>query len=224
MEAIGQNPPDKKGFKLLPSSSNAIGRKTRMGFNLIEAAIVLAVVGGVIGAIWVSAAKFYEDYKVNKTVDDLALIVKNIQGLISIRDADSLGNFYDLTNTIRDAGVFPKDWVDSNTVKNRFGGNVKIENTINPSRFSIKLYGIPNSACIRLILKISTIGANAGSRGGMPQPWGYYLLGNISIYNSGTMLFSLDSGAFPVTLSQAETMCSVSRTLVMFTYGYTRNN
>ena len=72
MEAIAL---DKKGFKLLRSNSKAIAHKTRMGFNLIEAAIVLAVVGGVIGGIWYSAAKFYEDYKVGKTEERIMQIV-----------------------------------------------------------------------------------------------------------------------------------------------------
>ena len=60
---------------------------------------MLAVVGAVIGTIWVAAAKFYEDYKVNKTVNDVALIVKNLQGLISIRDSEemSMQGLTDLT-------------------------------------------------------------------------------------------------------------------------------
>ena len=39
---------NKRGFNLTRSHSEAIAHKTRMGFNLIEAAFVLAVVGAVI--------------------------------------------------------------------------------------------------------------------------------------------------------------------------------
>ena len=115
---------NKRGFNLTRSHSEAIAHKTRMGFNLIEAAFVLAVVGAVIGTIWVAAAKFYEDYKVNKTVNDVALIVKNLQGLISIRDSEemSMQGLTDLTPTLIAAGVYPNDWVNGNIIKNPFGG------------------------------------------------------------------------------------------------------
>lgn len=69
----------KKGFKRLPSCSEAIGRNARRGFNLIEAAIVLGVVGLVIGGIWYSAAAMYENYKVNKTVEQSLMIYQCIK-------------------------------------------------------------------------------------------------------------------------------------------------
>jgi len=48
------------------SSSEAVAHKTRRGFNLIEAAIVLAVVGGVIGGIWVAASSIKNKLDINK--------------------------------------------------------------------------------------------------------------------------------------------------------------
>ena len=73
MDAIAHK--TRKGFNCTSSSSNAIGQPCK-GFSLVEAAIVLAVVGGVIGAIWGGAATMIEDYRVSKTTNDIALIVK----------------------------------------------------------------------------------------------------------------------------------------------------
>ena len=53
-------------------------RRLKRGFSLVEAAIVLGVIGLVIGGIWYSAAKFYEDYKVNKTVEGIFSTARNM--------------------------------------------------------------------------------------------------------------------------------------------------
>ena len=194
----------------------------RKGFSLVEAAIVLGVVGLVVGGIWVSAAKFYEDYKVNKTVNDITLIVKKIQGLISIADDFALGNLYVLTNTVLQAGAFPKDWIDGSTVKNPFGGNVMIQNFSNPSnpRFDFRLYNVPTSACIQLISKVSAL----NSRDGVSGNYSSYGLGYIQVYNDSTQAWATSS--FPVTPDQAESGCKtgLSGFFIVFTFGYTRIN
>lgn len=49
------------------SNSEAVAHKTSMGFNLIEAAIVLGLVGLVVGGIWVAAAKVKDSIKWSQT-------------------------------------------------------------------------------------------------------------------------------------------------------------
>lgn len=73
------------------------GKYRQRGFSLIEAAIVLAVVGLVLGGIWVAAAAMYENYKVNKTVEGIFSTARNIQNLISIRDAEAFGHPHQLS-------------------------------------------------------------------------------------------------------------------------------
>jgi len=89
----------RRGFSLLPSSSKAVGCKTRMGFSLIESAIVLGVVGLVIAGIWVAAASIQENNRFNQTLNGILLMIENIRSsykgmwpaiVIKYDDAESL--------------------------------------------------------------------------------------------------------------------------------------
>lgn len=51
----------------------------RRGFNLVEAAIVLGVVGIVIGGIWVTASTVMENIKVNQALNGMQTIVENFR-------------------------------------------------------------------------------------------------------------------------------------------------
>ena len=130
------------------------------GFNLIESAIVLGVVGLVIGGIWVGAATMYENYKVNKTVEDLLVIVRNIQNLISKADSVAMGTGI-ITGTIGRSGGFPQDWLKG-TATHPFGGEAYVWNEL-PGFFAIGLLSVPRSACTKLIIKLTAISAMAGN-------------------------------------------------------------
>ena len=81
-----------------------------MGFNLIEAAIVLAVVGGVIGAIWVAAANVRNAWAANKIVEDVLVTVKNIQNALSDNDIMNLTNGADLGPYLTNMSLVPPNW------------------------------------------------------------------------------------------------------------------
>ena len=111
---------------LYPFSRLCRPARRKGGFNLIESAIVLGVVGLVIGGIWVAAAAVNEEWKASKTTEDIAVVVRKIQDLISFADAAAVGYEVTITATIRDAGIFPSDWVVGSSVKNDFRGAVTI--------------------------------------------------------------------------------------------------
>lgn len=101
----------KKGFKLLPSCSEAIGRNARRGFNLIEAAIVLAVVGLVVAGIWVAAASLKQRWFEQQFMEGLVVLKNNAQKYITQNESCLLGgihyehpNFYPLMQ--------PKQWTE----------------------------------------------------------------------------------------------------------------
>jgi len=105
----------------------AVTRRAKRGFNLIEAAIVLGVVGLVIGSIWVGAATMYENYKVNKTVEALIMASQKLGETISFADASSLprgGTYAQLTSYCISAKIFPDDFYDGNKIVTPFNGGV----------------------------------------------------------------------------------------------------
>lgn len=113
----------KKGFELLRSNSETIAHKTRMGFSLVEAAIVLAVVGGVVGAIWVAAATVIENHRVNKTVEQSLMIYQCVKNGFPRLKCDgtniclsgSLTNWRTQTNVVGNFGCIPEDVQRSGT-------------------------------------------------------------------------------------------------------------
>ena len=66
--------------------SISASRKYALGFNLIEAAIVLGVIGLIIGGIWVAAAAINENLKVNRTITGVMTIINNVNRAFPARD------------------------------------------------------------------------------------------------------------------------------------------
>jgi type II secretory pathway pseudopilin PulG len=111
----------RRGFNLSSSSSNAVGQPCK-GFSLVEAAIVLAVVGGVIGAIWVAASSVSENQKVSNAVRGIMQICTKSQTLFPTWSAPATGtasNDYrqDVTAAAYGANIFPSDWQYQNSPK-----------------------------------------------------------------------------------------------------------
>ena len=194
----------------------------RRGFSLVEAAIVLGVVGLVIGGIWIASAKFYEDYKVNKTVSDLHSIVKNVQRLISLRDAEAMGNV-SIIPLLKSSNAIPEDWTDNSSsinIKTPVGGTVWIGS--DASYFYFEIHQLTPSICMKIIIQASSIAALSGSNRGSTA-WGTTesrpFLGRIRVNNPAWA-----TDYFPVSPQQAKTACNQSDNDVIFYYSYTRIN
>ena len=111
----------------------AVGHKTRMGFNLIEAAIVLGVVGAVIGTIWVGAANMYESWRINQYADAMLSIRKCVQNKFPRLECDYTtlclmprtdANYLTETKFFDDIGCIPSDVIvrDNTRYEDVFGG------------------------------------------------------------------------------------------------------
>ena len=152
--------------------------KSRKGFNLIEAAIVLGVVGLVIGGIWVAAAAVMQNYRVNQTSSAILLTVSNVRNLIH-GTADSLSQSLgsdpdnNITSAMMDAGAVPKDFTYSAgaALPNWISGAGALETPMGShmvvsfgdwSTFgivhvaiAIDFFNVDTATCIRLISAIS---------------------------------------------------------------------
>src|ERR1700733_12022724 len=56
-------------------------RQTKRGFTLTEIAIVLGIIGLILGAIWVAAAAVYTNMRTSKTTTELLDIVQNVRAM-----------------------------------------------------------------------------------------------------------------------------------------------
>lgn len=185
------------------------------GFNLIEIAIVMAVVGLIIGGIYVAAATVYKNVRESTTEDDLLQIVESVRN--AYQSQGSLGNVSNsgvpLPNLIA-AGILPSDMVssiaDTTTAVNAFGGTVTIgsASSADLSGFTISLSNIPQSVCIDILVQ-NTAGGTAGAA-------------QTGLWSAGTTSGNSGNANFPLTIggaSDPNTYCNAPTNTVELTYG-----
>ena len=129
------------------------------GRSMVEMLGVLAIIGVLsVGGI-AGYSKAMNKYKINKTTDQVSMLVANIRTLFS-----SQGNYKDLSNANAiKFGVVPEDMIkdgsgSAQTLSNAFGGDVTIVSA--PARsnvadaqdaFIITYEGLSNEACVTIL-------------------------------------------------------------------------
>lgn len=125
------------------------------GRSMVEMLGVLAIIGVLsVGGI-AGYSKAMNKYKINKTTDQVSMLVANIRTLFSTQ-----GNYKDLNNTYaKKFGVVPNDMytnaADGN-IKNAFNGNVVIasararKDVNQPDAFIVAYDGLSNEACVTI--------------------------------------------------------------------------
>ena len=137
MEALAHN---------LRSNSEAVAHKTRMGFNLIEAAIVLAVVGGVIGGIWYSASAVTEKSRQKTTLEMLTLCVNKMRMALKQVPAHSYIDGDSFNNLAVSIGAIPE------SRKTAYGPiSIAYEDNFGGRDFVLILNYLTQSACIAVV-------------------------------------------------------------------------
>lgn len=177
------------------------------GFTLTEAAIVLGIVGLILGAIWVAAASVYDNLRVSTTSNQLLQIVQ------SIRSMHATQNTIDPNITailVAQAGGIPNDMVTRSAagavtaVRDVWAGNVSIDDatyTVAQDSFSVTFSAVPQGACADLLVRNTGSGRDSG------------------IVGAGNAVSTTTT--FPLTLTQAVAACSVTGTAgndVVFTF------
>ncbi|MGB4967718.1 MAG: prepilin-type N-terminal cleavage/methylation domain-containing protein [Candidatus Saccharimonadales bacterium] len=180
------------------------GKHKQRGFSLIEAAIVLAVVGLVIGGIWVATSSFMQALKVNKTIEGMILIAKKTQDIIDLRSASTIGATFIHEVIIKADGV-PKDWVKtSGNLISPFGKTVIIYNKV--TWFEIWLKDISRTPCVNILIKFSSMSSSTG--------------GYVEVWPSG-----LYTHSFPISPNNAGSFCSsTTSNEIRFAFPYIRRN
>lgn len=102
-------------------------RPVRRGFNLIEAAIVLGVVGLVIGGIWAAAASVQSNMRISKTSAGVLTVVENAKKLFAGHDVGYMTSLFGTAGW--NMGIFAGTDAFSRGAfwsKNLWGGDVMI--------------------------------------------------------------------------------------------------
>jgi len=191
-------------------------------FSLIEAAIVLGVIGLIIGGLWVAASVVRKHLQTNELIAGYFTAAQNIQRVVSASAANaywvaggSPGGGVNFTDAfLIGAGIFPANWIRNGAISSPFGAVYVAVYPVLSFRFS----GLPRSACIAFLTQVSTFAAQTGSSGA--GGWARLGLGHIQV-NFPTW----QTSSFPISAEQATTACSFEAGNVIYTYqGFSQAN
>jgi prepilin-type N-terminal cleavage/methylation domain-containing protein len=181
--------------------------KDRRGFTLLELALVMGVIGVVIGAIWYAVGNTREAQKENDAVFELQSTATNILTLMQGRSYPGQAT---ITTDMINAKVIPSNFVDADGVDadNPWagaGGFMVYGNPDNKAneirRVRLSFYNVPYSGCLALLLQGTTCQAG---QSGCPAD----VFAN---YTAGSPVASPDANAgwaIGMTPNIAATMCA----------------
>lgn len=132
--------------------------RKRRGFNLVEAAIVLGVVGLVIGGIWVAAAAVQSNLRKSDASKGLIQIVQNVRNLYYGQAGPN--SEVDVTTQLIQANVIPGDFIRGTTAVNPWNGYVSV--TLDSSSMAVQYDAVPRDACIELSSRNTNISTGIG--------------------------------------------------------------
>lgn len=145
----------------------------KRGFTLTEIAIVLGIVGLILGAIWVAASAVYNNLRVSRATTELLDIAQNVRAMYATSSTVDSGSNMTVSGaqsagglTYVQAGTFPSDMISSGTtIQNPWGGGVAIEaetaNVANDA-FAVEFDKVPQNACIALVTSNTGGGRDTG--------------------------------------------------------------
>lgn len=133
-------------------------KSIRRGFSLVEAAIVLAVVGLVVAGIWVAAAHVMEQMRVTEAVKGLTLMADRTTRLLSRSDIETMGGG-DITSFAIDSGAAPPSWVYGSIIVVPWGEPFLLSATAHdsyPTRIDLCFQNVPVGRCMMLVARAPT--------------------------------------------------------------------
>ena len=187
----------------------------KKGFTLTEIAIVLGIMGLVLGAIWVAAAGVYNNQRISHANTAILQVVQGVRTLLST--SSTVGSAGDITATIVSAGVIPTDLINGAAAIGPWPGSALKILTVNATdtAFTVEITKVPQAACIALF---STLGGASRDQG-LSNAGATTAAAPIVVSTAGTALPLLTTQINVVTAAIATTACSsATNNTIQFEY------
>ncbi|MFY9289009.1 MAG: hypothetical protein WAO98_10975 [Alphaproteobacteria bacterium] len=110
----------------------------KAAFTLTEIAIVLGIIGLIIGAIWSAASGVYENLRQDRATNQLMTVVNTIRTLYPGGSSQILDTNPAFQNTLVALGAFPPDLIVAGNPVNPWGDPVQIT-VISPTTYTINM-------------------------------------------------------------------------------------
>jgi type II secretory pathway pseudopilin PulG len=185
----------------------------RRGFTLTEAAIVLGIVGLILGAVWVAANSVYNNMRLRTANEQLLTIAQNVRNLMSVSPTFGSPTGTNITGAMLNKGVFP-----SSALRQFVGANNAITfNTVNPwdpiavagalngagTNGQIRINVSPNAAD-RFVITYVFVN-NASTQPGRTKDCNAFLVANLR--SGPVQVFNNNAWADPTTVSAETVTC-----------------
>jgi Tfp pilus assembly protein PilE len=137
-------------------------KNAEAGFNLIEAAIVLGIVGLIVGGIWAAASSAYENMRQQSGSKNLLSFAQSIRSFYANSGATSINTTVSVAIT---QGLVPADMVSGTAAMiSPWGTAVTLgTGTIGSTNvFGILYSGLTQSTCINILTRNSNASQGSG--------------------------------------------------------------
>lgn len=140
-------------------------RQRARGFSIIELAIVLGVVGLVMGGVWVLAGKVRQTAKLQQTVEQVVAIAKNVRSFYQTRSCIGNGTQMPVL-TAANPPVFPREMLAGAAAVDLWDGAVVVGGADGACGylFSITFAALPTATCVELVPRLTAGEAARGLR------------------------------------------------------------
>ena len=131
-------------------------QKRKKGFTLTEIAIVLGIIGLILGAIWVAAASVYQNQRVNQAQTGILQLLQGVRTLYSQQATMGAG---DQSLPLVNAGVVPTNLIKTGAaafpyIISPWGGNMFVGGTTDGLGIEIGLDKMSAAICVALTAAI----------------------------------------------------------------------
>jgi prepilin-type N-terminal cleavage/methylation domain-containing protein len=133
------------------------------GFTLTEIAIVLGIMGLILGAIWTAASSVYSNQRVHQANTAIMQIAQGVRALYATASTTGYTSVTDITPMLITAGALPSNLVNGTTLTGPFpGGSSLVIATQDGNGFVISMSGVTQQNCIAILSSVGGQGRDSG--------------------------------------------------------------